>query len=140
MTKFETLINILDTIIKEAPSAMSKKYPQNPKDAEELNQARSRAFIHLYLKVSFGLLDFNEREHFITDGSYDGGVDGYFINKENKTVYFIQSKFRTNGNNFETKEIALEEILVMDVNRILDGEELDESGNEYNGKIKQQKI
>lgn len=137
MTKFETLLNILDTIVKEAPSSMSKKYPQNPKDTEELNQARSRAFIHLYLKVSFGLLDFIEREHFITDGSYDGGIDGYYINKENKTIYFIQSKFRTNGNNFETKEIGLEEILVMDVNRVLDGEEFDENGNEYNGKIKQ---
>ncbi|WP_018622347.1 AIPR family protein [Spirosoma luteum] len=137
MTKFETLLNILDTIIKEAPSSMTKKYPKKPKDTEELNQARSRAFIHLYLKVSFGLLDFNEREHFITDESYDGGIDGYYINKENKTVYFIQSKFRTNSSNFETKEIALEEILVMDVNRVLDGEEFDENGNEYNGKIKQ---
>lgn len=137
MTKFETLLNIIDAIIKEAPSTMSKKYPQNRKNGDDLNQARSRAFIHLYLKVNFGLIDFNEREHFITDGSYDGGIDGYFINKENKTVYFIQSKFRTNSDNFETKEISLEEILVMDVNRILDGEGFDENGNEYNGKIKQ---
>ncbi|NII26491.1 AIPR protein [Pseudoflavitalea sp. X16] len=137
MTKFETLINILDTIIKEAPASMSSKYPKKFKNSEEQNQARSRAFIHLYLKVSFGLLDFIEREHFVTDGSYDGGIDGYFINKENRTAYFIQSKFRTNGSNFETKEIALEEVLVMDVNRILDGEEQDETGKEYNGKIKQ---
>lgn len=137
MTKFETLTNILDAIIKEAPASLSKKYPKQFKTTEELNQARSRAFIHLYLKVSFGLLDFNERENYITDGTYDGGIDGYYINKDNRTVYFIQSKFRTNGNNFETKEINLKEILVMDVNRILDGEEKDENGNEYNGKIKQ---
>lgn len=137
MTKFEILVNILDTIIKEAPSSMSKKYPSSNDDIDSLNQARSRAFIHLFLKVNFGLLDFEEREHFITDGSYDGGIDGYFINSENKTIYFIQSKFRSNGKNFESKQITLEEILVMDVNRILDGETTDENGNEYNGKIKQ---
>ncbi|MGB3607581.1 AIPR family protein [Psychroserpens sp.] len=138
MTKFDTLINILDKIIDEAPSSMSKKYPKTVTAKEEsLNQSRSRAFIHLYLKVNFGILDFTEREHYITDGSYDGGIDGYYISQENKTIYFIQSKFRTNSKNFQEKEIELKEILVMDVNRILDGEVLDESGNEYNGKIKQ---
>lgn len=137
MTKFQTLINILDAIVKEASPAMSKKYPLKPVDDEQKNQARSRAFIHLYLKVSFGLLEFDKREHLITDGSYDGGIDGYYINPENKTIYFIQSKFRTNDKNFESKQIELSEILVMDVNRILEGEILDENGNEYNGKIKQ---
>ncbi|MFK8039602.1 MAG: hypothetical protein AB8B74_15025, partial [Crocinitomicaceae bacterium] len=73
MTKYQTLINILDTIIKEAPASMNKKYPKT-NDVEKLNQSRARAFIHLYLKVNFGLLDFNEREHFITDDSYDGGI------------------------------------------------------------------
>lgn len=137
MTKYSTLLNILDRIIKEAPASMSKKYPSEGSDIDQLNQARSRAFIHLYLKVSFGLLLFEEREHFVTDGSYDGGIDGYYINTENKTIYLIQSKFRTNDKNFENKQIAFEEILTMDVNRILDGELKDESGNEYNGKIKQ---
>lgn len=137
MTKYSTLVNILDAIVKEAPSAMSKKYSYDNKDIEQTNQSRSRAFIHLYLKVSFGILSFEEREHFITDASYDGGIDGYYINQENKTVYLIQSKFRTNDKNFETKQIALEEILTMDVGRILDGETQDENGNDYNGKIKQ---
>ncbi|CAM1343515.1 AIPR family protein [Tenacibaculum amylolyticum] len=136
MTKYQTLINILDTIIKDAPASMNKKYPRTS-DVEKQNQARARAFIHLYLKVNFGILDFKEREHFITDGSYDGGIDGYYIHSETKTVYFIQSKFRTNDRNFESKQIDLTEILVMDVNRILDGENSDEDGNEYNGKIKQ---
>ncbi len=136
MSKYKTLINILDTIITEAPDSMNKKYPKSS-DIEKQNQSRARAFIHLYLKVSFGLLDFNEREHFITDGSYDGGIDGYYINNETKTIYFIQSKFRINDANFESKQIDLNEILVMDVNRILDGENSDEQGNEYNGKIKQ---
>lgn len=137
MSKYSTLVNILDTIIKEAPASMSKKYPNNESDIEQMNQSRSRAFIHLYLKVSFGLLLFEERENFLTDGSYDGGIDGYYINPENKTVYLIQSKFRTNDKNFENKQIAFEEILTMDVNRILDGESKDENGNDYNGKIKQ---
>lgn len=137
MTKYEVLTNILDAIIKDAPSAMNKKYPAANTDAEKWNQARARAFIHLYLKVSFGLLDFNEREHFITDGTQDGGIDGYYINKENKTIYFIQSKFRISDKNFESKQIELSEILVMDINRILEGEKKDESGNNYNGKIEQ---
>ena len=136
MTKYKTLINILDTIITEAPAAMNKKYPKST-DIEKQNQSRARAFIHLYLKVNFGLLDFCEREHFITDGSYDGGIDGYYIHIETKTIYFIQSKFRINDTNFENKQIDLNEILVMDVNRILDGEDSDEQSNQYNGKIQQ---
>ncbi|WP_176620057.1 AIPR family protein [Flagellimonas chongwuensis] len=136
MTKYQTLINILDTIIDDAPPSMNKKYP-NTTDIEKKNQARARAFIHLYLKVNFGLLNFSEREHFITDGPYDGGIDGYYIHNDSKTIYFIQSKFRTNDLNFESKQIDLSEILVMDVNRILDGEKNDEDSNEYNGKIKQ---
>lgn len=137
MDKYQTLVNILDKIRIEATGASQNRYLPDPSDIEKVNQARARAFIHLYLKVSFGLLDFLGREHFITDNSYDGGIDGYYINTENRTIYFIQSKFRTNGRNFEGKEIKLEEILTMDINRILDGEEKDESGNDYNGKIKQ---
>ena len=73
-----------------------------------------------------GVLDFELREHYICDGSYDGGIDGYYINAENKTVYFIQSKFRNNEKNFENKNISFEEIMVMDIDRITDGEEKDE--------------
>ena len=139
MTKYFALLNILDVIIKEADVAYSSKYNLLETDPEKINQARARAFIHLYLKVSFGLLEFRQREYFLTDGAYDGGVDGYYINKENKTIYFIQSKFRTTQKNFENKEISLDEILVMDINRILEGEDYDEHGNAYNGKIKQLK-
>ena len=137
--KYQVFVDILDKLRQEvkrgAPSY--SRYTPDPSNIEHNNQARARAFIHLYLKVSFGLLEFNEREKYITDDSYDGGIDGYYINKENNTVYFIQSKFRINGKNFENKEIGLDEILVMDINRILDGETNDENGNEYNGKIKQ---
>ncbi|MCX6120746.1 MAG: AIPR family protein [Ignavibacteriales bacterium] len=136
ISKYQTLLNILDRIRSEATPRYEKKY--NPaSEIEAINQARSRAFIHLYLKVSFGLLEFEDREHFVTDGAYDGGIDGYYINNENKTIYFIQSKFRTTEDNFENKKIELEEILRMDINRILEGEANDEQGNDYSGKIKQ---
>jgi hypothetical protein len=135
--RYQIFLNILDKIIAEAGSRYPKSYAPNETDPERINQSRARAYIHLYLKVSFGLGVFDERERFITDGSYDGGIDGYFINSENRTVYLIQSKFRTSATNFESKNIKLEEILVMDINRILEGETMDENGNEYNGKIRQ---
>lgn len=137
--KYQVLVDILDKLRQEVKvgAPLFNKYNPDESNVEYVNQARARAYIHLYLKVSFGLLEFNEREAFITDASYDGGIDGYYINKENKTIYFIQSKFRINEKNFENKEIGLDEILVMDINRILNGETKDENGNNYNGKILQ---
>jgi len=116
---------------------MATRYQPNPTDAEKVNQARARAFLHLYLKVMFGTADFMLRERTITDGPYDGGIDGYYIDAETKTIHLLQSKFRTSQENFENKPIALEELLAMDINRILEGEKTDENGNSYNGKIQQ---
>lgn len=135
--RFETLLRVLDKIRTEAPSEQASRYRPDENDQEKINQARSRAFIHLYLKVMFGLSNFTERERTITDAAYDGGIDGYYIDTETKIVYLIQSKFRIKEKNFENKEITLEELLAMDINRVLDGEATDEAGNEYNGKIKQ---
>jgi hypothetical protein len=137
MAKYNTLLKILDQIRFETKERHLKKYAIGESDEEKINQARARAFIHLYLKVGFGIEDFEKRENYVTDGSYDGGIDGYYIDNESRTIYFIQSKFRQSQVNFENKKITLEEILVMDINRILEGEEKDEQGNEYNGKIKQ---
>jgi hypothetical protein len=131
------LLNILDEIRKESPQKHATKYHIGSTDDTLINQARARAYIHLFLKVTFGLIDFEEREHFVTDGTQDGGIDGYFINSDNKTVYFIQSKFRTTEKNFETKYISYDEILAMQINRIAEGEEKTEDGIEYSGKIKQ---
>ena len=136
MDKYKNLVNVLDQLRYEAPKEI-KKYHPDREDLEKVNQARSRALIHLYLKVSFGLLDFKARERLVTDGSYDGGIDAYYIDHDERKVYIIQSKFRTNSDNFENIEISLEELLKMDVDRITDGETQDEDGNEYNGKIKQ---
>jgi hypothetical protein len=132
--KYNILLNVLDTLRKEAPLEYKKYHPLDS-EQEKLNQARSRAYIHLFLKVKFGLLDFLERENYITDASQDGGIDAYYIDIENKEIYFIQSKFRITKINFESKDIALEEILSMDINRIVDGENSDENGNTYNSKI-----
>ncbi len=135
-SKYKTLVHILDQIRKEAPQEY-KRYHVLETDTDKLDQARSRTFIHLFLKVRFGLLDFKKREYFITDQSYDGGVDAYFISNETKAVYFIQSKFRTTQDNFQKKNISFDELLRMDVDRITEGKETDEDGNPYNGKIKQ---
>lgn len=138
MSKYTILVDVLDKLRAEALGARyEKRYLPDASNLEAVNQARARAFVHLYLKVSFGLLDFEEREHYFTDGGYDGGIDGYYIEKESRTVFFIQSKFRTTELNFETKPISLDEILIMDVSRLVAGEAKDEAGNEYNGKIKQ---
>lgn len=137
MSKYSVLLNILDRLREESNGTRySGLYAPSSSDQEKINQARSRAFIHLFLKVGFGLLSFEDREHRITDGGYDGGIDGYYIHKDVKTIYFIQSKFRTTEVNFENKDISLDEILVMDIDRILKGEDHDSKGNEYNGKIK----
>ncbi len=134
MSNYDTLIKILDQIRNEAPSQYKRYYPVES-DIEKVNQARSKAFIHLFIKVSFGLLDFVEREKWITDDTDDGGVDGYYIDKDNKLIYLIQSKFRINEMNFKNKEIEIQDILKMDADRIVKGEACYENGNKYNGKI-----
>lgn len=135
MEKYDILLNILDKIRIEAPSRY-KRYYSDPNNKERMDQIRARVFIHLFLKVKYGINDFEERESYITDDPYDGGIDAYYIDKESKRILFIQSKFRTSQKNFENKEIVLDEILHMDIDRIVDGEETDEEGNYYNGKIK----
>lgn len=134
MEKFSILLNVLDTLRKEAPSEYKNYHPLET-DIEKINQARARAYIHLFLKVKFGLTEFKKREVYITDGSYDGGIDAYYIDKESNIIYFIQSKFRITKNNFENKEITFEEILNMDTDRICEGEKVCELGNKYNNKI-----
>jgi hypothetical protein len=137
-SKYHTLINILDQIRGEAAmTPYLALYLPDKSLGEAINQARARAFIHLYLKVSFGLLDFSEREALITDGRSDGGIDGYFIDKESRTIHFLQAKYRVNAGNFESKTITTTELLVMDISRILDGEPVDERGTDYNSGIRE---
>lgn len=132
--KYNILLNVLDTLRKEAPQEYKKYHPLES-ETEKLNQARSRAYIHLFLKVKFGLLDFLERENYITDQTGDGGIDAYYIDKDNKVIYFIQSKFRITKKNFENKDILFEEILYMDIDRITTGEKTYDDGLPYNNKV-----
>jgi AIPR protein len=133
MTPYELLVDILDKLRAEAPAAY-KSYHPDPEETEKLNSARAKAFLHLFLKVRFGLLSFTEREEYITEGGYDGGIDAYYIDSERKTIYFLQAKFRTNEKNFEEKGIDPEELLMMDISRILEGETKSEAGIDYNQK------
>ena len=137
MIRFNALVSVLDAIRSEAAALAkySKLYASDSHESEAIWSARSRSFIHLYLKVMFGIRRFEEREKFITDGSNDGGVDGYYIDFDTKTIYLIQAKFRTTEENFEHKPIMLEELLKMDVKLILRGEDRNSSGEKYNGKI-----
>ena len=104
MSNYETLVNILDQIRKEAPSQYKTYYPLES-EMEKLNQARSRAFVHLYLKVKFGLLDFIEREGYVVDGTDDGGIDGYYIDKENK-LGFLEFAFWLLSHSYKYKHLA----------------------------------
>jgi len=131
--KYRILLNILDKICEEAPSDFTS-YKVDEKNIESLNQARSKAFIHLFLKVKCGMISFAERHDFITEGTQDGGIDAYYIDKENKKIFLIQSKFRTNKNNFETKKITANDLVRMEIQRILRGEEKDSRGNAFSPK------
>ena len=133
--KYETLLNTLDKICEAAPdNFVSYKVDKN--NIESLNQARSKAFIHLYLKVKCGIASFLERHDFITEGTQDGGVDAYYIDRENKKIYLIQSKFRTTKDKFEKRKITANDLVRMEVQRILKGEEKDSRGNPFSDKIR----
>ncbi len=130
------LVRVLDGIRAEGKATKFESlYANGSENTEYIWQARSRAFIHLYLKVMFGIADFTEREAYVTDGGRDGGIDGYFIDLDERIIILIQSKFRTTKDNFESKPIRLDEILSMQVRRVLSGEETDDDGELYNGKI-----
>jgi len=134
MSKFQTLVNILDVLRKEAPEGYNFYHPLDS-DVVNVNKARSRALVHLYLKVKFGLISFQEREKYVTDGINDAGIDGYFIDREKKIIYFIQSKFRDNQANFESKEIKYEELINMEIDRVTEGCTCYECNTQYNSKI-----
>lgn len=133
--KYNILTNILDEYVREGQCIRQRRSFFDASTEEKQNQARARAFIHLYLASSYGMLEFEEREKVITDASGDGGIDAYYIDAENKIIDIIQSKFRVGSTNFESKSISPEEILSIDLDRILEGNLEDEKGNKYNGYI-----
>lgn len=134
MSKYQDLVRVLDLLCDEAPDSIPFYHPDKS-DIPNVEQARSHAYIHLFLKSKFGLLSFDEREKYITDGSADGGIDAYYIDREHRRIYLIQSKFRNSDSNFEGKAISYSELLAMDVDRITKGERSNEVGELYNSSI-----
>lgn len=132
--KYNVLIKVLDSLCSEAPLGFT--FYHNLDSEEKIINARSQAFIHLLLKVRFGLLKFLDRENLITDGPQDGGIDAYFIDKSNKKIYFIQSKFCSNVSNFDNKTICANDLIKMEVKNIIGGKTSDSRGIEFNSKIK----
>lgn len=133
MKKYDILNQALEVICKEAPSTY-KSYLPSEKPEENIKRF-SLAYIHLYLKVKFGISDFVERHALITDGTNDGGLDAYYIDSDNKKLYLIQSKYRANAKNFENKSIDADELLSMEISRITKGVGTDSNGVNYNSKI-----
>ncbi len=132
--QYETLIKILDRLRDEAPTSY-KSYKPDDGDDEKIVKARSLAFIHLLLKVKFGITEFLTRHEHITDGTQDGGLDAYFIDQERKRLYLIQSKFRNTSGNFDGKSISTDELIKIEVARITKGETVDSNGQPFNSKI-----
>jgi hypothetical protein len=129
------LTHILDEYVRQGKGGRQRRSLFDDSTEERQNQARARAFIHLYLAATYGVLAFEDRELTITDGSYDGGIDAYHIDTENKILDIIQSKFRVGSSNFEYKNISPEEILSIDLDRILNGYRESSDGQSYNGRI-----
>lgn len=131
---YNTLLKTLDGLRRDAPKTF-KTYHPRINDLNGLNQARAKAFIHLFLKVRFGLADFATRHENICDGTQDGGLDAYFIDQDTRTITLLQSKFRTTENNFEEKSIDVTELLRMEVGRISKGEKVDSNGMAFSPRV-----
>jgi len=57
-------------------------------------------------------------------------------NSEKKKLYLIQSKFRTTESGFQEKSITADELVRMEIKRILEGKHTDSNGNKFNSKVK----
>ena len=134
MEKFSVLLRILDTLRAEAPESY-KTYHPSQDEKEKLQQARSLAYIHLLLKVKFGVTEFLDRHALITEGAGDGGLDAYYIDKEKKKIYLIQSKYRDNPENFLSKSMDAQDLIKMEVEKIIKGKTDDSRGVAFNDKI-----
>jgi hypothetical protein len=132
--KYETLLKILDNLREEAPNTRDfHRFHSNK--PEDIQFSRGQAFIHLLLLVKFGLETFQERDQFICDGQLDGGLDAYFISETRKTVYLVQSKFKSTDTGFINESISASDLVRMELDRILVGETKDSNGKTYNPKI-----
>jgi hypothetical protein len=132
--KYLTLVQILDDLCTEAPES-NQKYRPNSSNLEEINCARSLALTHLFLKVKCGIDTFTERENLTCDGKSDGGLDAYFIDRSTRKILLLQAKFRTTAEGFKDKEVSADELVKMELDRILKGKHDNSNGTSYNGKV-----
>ena len=132
---YETFINIIEATRKEAPAEYARFHPDED-NPQALVTARSLALTHMFLKAKFGLTTFSERDPYVTDGPNDGGIDAFFIDTENHKIYVVQTKFRASERNFFESGIRPDELLAMDIKRIIDGETRAANGSEYNGRVR----
>ncbi|MBU1706191.1 AIPR family protein [Patescibacteria group bacterium] len=139
--KHNLLKKTLDGIAETAPDQLTIYHP-NENDQDAQIHKYSRAQIHLFLRVRFGILDFGDVENQITDNTGDGGLDAYHIDEDKKTIYLIQSKYKTTPEGYLNNDVDWREFFKMELDRIVRGEAGSIAGNEYNGKVKifQQKI
>jgi len=132
--KHNFLNGVLDNIAKLAPDEF-KKYHPKAGDVEGQTHMYSRAQIHLFLRVRFGILDFMTAEDQITDDAGDGGLDAYHIDEEKKIIYLIQSKYKITPEGYLNGNVDWREFFKMELDRITQGESVSMSGIQYNGKI-----
>jgi hypothetical protein len=133
--RYPIIVNILDEIRKAAPELPEFSYFRSKKK-EDIEASRSQAYIHLLLQVRFGIEDFRKRDEFICDGIYDGGVDAIYIDKEDRIIYFVQSKFRHTPENFISTKLGVGDLIKMEIRRIASGEATDSNGNKLNDKVR----
>lgn len=134
--KYDALMRILDAISGEAPRS-HKTFSPDRWDTDRRQLARSRAYLHLFLKVRFGLLNFKEREFYITDGGSDGGIDAFYIDKTTLTILCLQAKLPSTARNFSKSQLSLDELAKIQLKRITEGEKIDiESKRPYNEHIR----
>jgi hypothetical protein len=131
---YKTLIRILDGIREKAPDT-DEFARYHSKQTQAINFTRGQAYIHLFLLARFGVVDFKTRYALITDGSGDGGVDAYYLDRNIQTLFLIQSKFKASENAFETSVVSADEMLKMELSRITRGVRLDSDGHDFNPKI-----
>lgn len=60
MSRYAALVDVLDKLCEEAPARYPEYHPDR-NNKEAVQNARSLAFLHLYLKAGFNLERFDER-------------------------------------------------------------------------------
>ncbi len=75
----------------------NKEFINFKKKIDEISDKKrissEKAFILMFLKMKYPILEEKDLIKFITDGANDRGIDAYYIIDSDKTIYLIQSKY-----------------------------------------------